>query len=54
VHGLLVGCFLAGGLAGALGFKYVGFATTVPLAIVLWVLALRPVLRDLRQRLATA
>jgi len=52
LHGLLVACFLAGGLAGALGFKYVGFATTVPLAIMLWVLALRPVVRDLRQGLA--
>ena len=54
IHGLLVGCFFAGGLAGALGFKYVGFVSTVPLAIGLWVLALRPFLRDLRQRLVAA
>lgn len=54
IHSLLVGCFFAGGLAGALGFKYVGFVSTVPLAIGLWVLALRPFLRDVRQRLAPA
>ena len=54
IHGFLVGCFFAGGLAGALGFKYVGFVSTVPLAIGLWVLALRPFLRDLRQRLVAA
>ena len=54
IHTLLVGCFFAGGLAGALGFKHVGFVTTVPLAIGLWVLALRPFLRDVRQRLVAA
>jgi uncharacterized membrane protein YoaK (UPF0700 family) len=52
IHTLLVSCFFVGGLTGALGFKYVGFATTVPLAVGLWLLALRPFLRDLRQRLA--
>ncbi len=51
IHTVLVACFFAGGLAGALGFKYVGFKSTVPLAIGLWILALRPFLRDLRQRL---
>lgn len=54
IHFLLVACFFVGGLAGALGFKYVGFASTVPLAIGLWMLALRPFLRDVRQRLAAA
>jgi uncharacterized membrane protein YoaK (UPF0700 family) len=51
IHGLLVMCFFAGSVAGALGFKYVGFVSTVPLAFVLWLLALRPFLRDLRQHL---
>ncbi|MDE2604834.1 MAG: DUF1275 domain-containing protein [Burkholderiales bacterium] len=51
IHGLLVMCFLTGSLAGALGFKHVGFVSTVPLAFVLWLLALRPFLRDVRQRL---
>lgn len=54
IHTVLVSCFFVGGLAGALGFKYVGFATTVPLAIGLWMLALRPFLRDVRQRLVAA
>ena len=51
IHATLVGAFFAGSLAGALGFKHVGFVTTVPLAIGLWILALRPFLRDVRQHL---
>lgn len=54
IHAQLVGCFFAGGLAGALGFKHVGFVSTVPLAIGLWLLALRPFLRDVRQLLLAA
>ena len=54
IHVLLVACFFAGGLAGALGFKYVGFVSTVPLAFGLWVLALNPFLRDVRQLLLAA
>jgi uncharacterized membrane protein YoaK (UPF0700 family) len=49
IHALLVGCFLGGGIAGALGFKWVGFAATLPLAAGLWLLALRPLLADLRR-----
>jgi uncharacterized membrane protein YoaK (UPF0700 family) len=49
IHSLLILCFLVGGFAGALGFKFAGFVTTVPLAIALWVLALRPLLHDLRR-----
>src|SRR3954470_19965197 len=33
LHGLLVGCFFAGGVAGALGFKHVGSVTALPLAL---------------------
>jgi uncharacterized membrane protein YoaK (UPF0700 family) len=51
IHTLLVMCFFVGGFAGALGFKYVGFVSTVPLAIGLWLLALRPFLKDVRHRL---
>jgi uncharacterized membrane protein YoaK (UPF0700 family) len=51
IHTLLVMCFFVGGFAGALGFKYLGFVSTVPLAIGLWLLALRPFLRDVRQHL---
>lgn len=50
IHAALVGSFFAGGLAGALGFKHVGFVSTVPLAIGLSVLTLRPLWRDLRHR----
>jgi uncharacterized membrane protein YoaK (UPF0700 family) len=51
IHGVLVGCFFAGGLAGALGFKYAGFVTTVPMAMALALVAARPVLHDVRSRL---
>lgn len=54
IHTVLVSCFFVGGMAGAVGFKYVGFVSTVPLAIGLWLLALRPLLRDVRQRLIAA
>ncbi len=46
--GLVMG-FLVGGLLGALGFKHLGYVTTVPLAALLWLLSLRPLLDDLRQ-----
>jgi uncharacterized membrane protein YoaK (UPF0700 family) len=49
IHVLLVACFFTGALAGALGFKYAGFVSTVPLAIGLTLLALRPFLRDVRR-----
>ena len=49
--GLVMG-FLLGGLLGAMGFKYWGYVTTVPLAGLLWLLSLRPLLDDLRQRAA--
>ncbi len=38
----LVMSFFTGGLAGALGFKYMGYIATVPLAAVLVVIALAP------------
>jgi uncharacterized membrane protein YoaK (UPF0700 family) len=46
VHAQLVGAFLVGGLAGALGFKYLGYVSTVPLAAILLLLVLRPALDD--------
>ena len=52
VHLVLVLGFFLGGLMGALGFKYWGYITTVPLAALLWVLCLRPLLVDLRWRAA--
>lgn len=46
IHSLLVACFFSGAVFGAYGFKQAGFVATVPLAIALWVLSLRPVLHD--------
>ncbi len=45
---MLALCFFVGGLAGALGFATLGYAATVPLAMVLVLLAIVPVLDDLR------
>jgi hypothetical protein len=44
--GGLLAAFVLGGVAGALGFKHLGFVCVVPLAAVLFVLALPPVTRD--------
>ena len=53
-NALLIACFFVGGLAGALGFKAWGYITTLPLALVLWALAIHPILEDLRNRLKRA
>lgn len=45
VHLLLVSAFFGGGVVGALGFKHVGFATTIPLAIGLVILSSAPIFR---------
>ncbi|MEN9538074.1 MAG: hypothetical protein RLZZ126_309 [Pseudomonadota bacterium] len=42
----LLGNFFAGGLLGALGFKYLGYVSTVPLAILLLLVVARPVMKD--------
>jgi uncharacterized membrane protein YoaK (UPF0700 family) len=46
VHSQLIVGFFVGGLAGALGFKHLGYASTVPLAALLVLLVMRPVLDD--------
>lgn len=46
VHLLLFAAFLGGGLAGAVGFKHLGFLATLPLALLLIVVGLRPVAED--------
>ena len=46
----LVGLFFVGGVVGAIGFKHAGFLFTLPLALVLLLIAAVPVLDDLRQR----
>jgi uncharacterized membrane protein YoaK (UPF0700 family) len=45
----LVGLFFIGGVVGAVGFKHVGFIATLPLAVVLLMLAVVPVVDDLRE-----
>ncbi len=51
IHAVLIGAFLGGGLLGALGFKFLGFISAVPLAIVLALVALanHPVSARLRR-----
>jgi uncharacterized membrane protein YoaK (UPF0700 family) len=44
----LLGLFFIGGITGAVGFKHIGFLSTVPLAIFLLVLAVVPVFDDLK------
>jgi uncharacterized membrane protein YoaK (UPF0700 family) len=50
VLSLLVSLFFFGGIAGALGFKHVGFVSTLPLAALLTLLAAVPVMDDIRHR----
>jgi uncharacterized membrane protein YoaK (UPF0700 family) len=45
----LIGLFFAGGVIGALGFKFIGFLFTLPLAALLLLLAILPVLDDFRR-----
>ena len=46
----LIFLFLIGGVIGAIGFKVVGFLFTLPLALLLFTLAIVPVWDDLRSR----
>jgi uncharacterized membrane protein YoaK (UPF0700 family) len=48
VHGTMLAMFVVGGFTGAMGFKHIGYAATVPLAGVLIVLAIVPLIDDLR------
>jgi uncharacterized membrane protein YoaK (UPF0700 family) len=53
LQGKLIVGFLVGGLLGATGFKEVGFITTVPLALLLFLLVAKSLWTDARQRLTT-
>jgi uncharacterized membrane protein YoaK (UPF0700 family) len=44
----LLTLFFAGGMVGAVGFRHLGYAATVPLALILIALASAPVIDDLR------
>jgi uncharacterized membrane protein YoaK (UPF0700 family) len=49
LFGTLLAMFVAGGLVGAAGFKYVGFVWVVPLALMLLTLSLPPLYADFRR-----
>ena len=48
LHIKLITSFFIGGLLGAVGFKFVGFITTVPLSVLLLMLVWHPVVKDTR------
>jgi len=48
IHLKLIGSFFIGALAGAIGFKSIGYFATIPLSALLLLLVLRPVLNDAR------
>jgi uncharacterized membrane protein YoaK (UPF0700 family) len=49
VHAQLVLSFLLGGIVGAVGFKHLGYISTVPLALMLLLLVTRPAIDDWQQ-----
>ncbi|NNG24690.1 YoaK family protein [Telluria aromaticivorans] len=49
IHATLIASFLGGGIAGALGFSYAGFISTVPLALALAAIAIAPALGNMRR-----
>lgn len=46
----LILMFVVGGMAGAFGFKQLGYGTTLPLAALLIVLTMLPMIDDMRLR----
>jgi uncharacterized membrane protein YoaK (UPF0700 family) len=50
LFGGLLFSFVGGGIFGAAGFSYVGFFWVIPLAVLLLLLAMPPLLHDLRKR----
>lgn len=53
LHVSLVLIFFVGGVLGALGYKHVGFFASIPLAGVLLLVSVLPVLDDVRERLGS-
>ena len=51
LHIILVCSFFIGAVCGALGFKFLGYVTTVPLALALLLLVSRHVVHDVMERL---
>lgn len=48
---MLALCFFTGGVTGALGFKHIGYAATVPLAVTLMALCIIPIADDVHDYL---
>jgi uncharacterized membrane protein YoaK (UPF0700 family) len=51
MHGTLILCFFAGGVIGALGFKHLGYVSSLPLSLILLVLVIRPIQQDMQELL---
>jgi uncharacterized membrane protein YoaK (UPF0700 family) len=54
VHAQLIAAFFVGGLCGAWGFSSIGYISTLPLALALLLLVVKPVADDLRRKTAKA
>lgn len=52
IHLKLIISFFVGGLLGAVGFKTIGYITTVPLSVMLLLLSWHPVMNDVKDWLA--
>jgi uncharacterized membrane protein YoaK (UPF0700 family) len=50
LYSTLLAAFFGGGVVGATGFQWMGYAATVPLALMLLLIAMPPLCRDLRVR----
>ena len=53
IHAILIVLFVLGGFIGAHGFKSIGFAATIPLALLLFAIAAVPILDDLADTAAS-
>jgi uncharacterized membrane protein YoaK (UPF0700 family) len=51
MHGTLILCFFPGGVIGALGFKHLGYVSSLPLSLILLVLVIRPIQQDMQELL---
>jgi uncharacterized membrane protein YoaK (UPF0700 family) len=48
IHASILGLFMAGGIAGALAFRQLGFGAALPIAALLVLMAAPPLWRDLK------
>jgi uncharacterized membrane protein YoaK (UPF0700 family) len=49
IHGVVLGLFFIGGVVGALAFKHFGFTATLPIALLLVLMASPPLIVDLQR-----